>query len=147
MNEFQQAAHRLHDLGFNVTAIKAGEKRPGHPWETWQTTPQTLDDVNGFPWLRAGGVGVLSGVGDIRIYDFDDCADLAPAAAMLQALGLSTAYSWFWRSGSGNGWGVAVRCEDDTPVLDELSHRTNGKGPGVFCRRPRKLGAIRVNSS
>lgn len=132
MNEFQQAAHRLHDLGFNVTAIKAGGKRPGHTWETWQTTQQTVDDIDALPWLRAGGVGAISGVGDLRVYDFDDCADIAPAAAVLQEFGLSTDYPWFWQSGSGAGWGVAVLCEDDTPVLEELGHRTNGKGPGVF---------------
>lgn len=129
MNQYQRAAHHLHDLGCNVTAIKVREKRPAHPWERWQTAQQALDDVNALPWRDAGGVGVISGVGGLRVFDFDDCPDIAPAASVLTELGLPTTYPWLCRSGSGNGWSITVRCDDELPA-GVLS--TNGKGPGVY---------------
>ena len=85
--------------------------------------------MNGFPWLGAGGIGAIMGIGGLHCFDFDKCPDYGPVATVLQSLGLPDSYSWLWRSGSGNGYGVAVLCFDDLPsgVLS-----TNGKGPGVF---------------
>ena len=129
MNQYQTAAHRLNRMGFNVTAIREGAKSPAHKWECWQDTRQTVDDVNGFPWLGAGGIGAIMGIGGLHVFDFDKCPDYGQVATVLQSLGLPDPYSWLWRSGSGNGYGVAVLCFDDIPsgVLS-----TNGKGPGVF---------------
>ena len=129
MNQYQTSAHRLNRLGFNVTAIREGAKAPAHKWECWQDTRQTVDDVNGFPWLGAGGIGAIMGIGGLHVFDFDKCPDYGPVATVLQGLGLADSYPWLWRSGSGNGYGVAVLCFEDLPsgVLS-----TNGKGPGVF---------------
>ena len=129
MNQYQSFAHRLHEQGFNLTAIKAGEKRPGHPWDAWQETRQTLDDLNAFPWLAAGGIGIVGGIGGFHSFDFDRCADFGPVAAVLEQLGLPTSYPWAWRSGSGSGYGIGILCFDALPpsIL-----ATNGNGPGVF---------------
>lgn len=129
MNAYQQAAHQVHDFGFNVTAIKGGTKRPGHAWECWQSARQTLNDVNALPWYGASGLGVISGVGGLRIFDFDDCPEPGPAVRVLNAMGLDSSYPWFWPSGSGKGWGIAVRCDGELPA-GVLS--SNGKGPGVY---------------
>lgn len=129
MNKYQALAHRLHGWGFNSTAIKAGEKRPAHRWDAWQEVRQTLDDVNGLPWLDAGGIGIISGIGGLRIFDFDKCDDFGPLALATDYLGLSSGYRWMWRSGSGHGYGLAVLCFDDLPAG---AFSTNGNGPGVF---------------
>lgn len=134
MNAYQNFAHQLYDMGLNVTAITSG-KKPGHGWKKFENARQTLDQVNAFPWLDATGVGVISGVGGLRVFDFDEKrkgyppVDLATVTTVLQKLELPTAYPWLWRSGSGNGWGLAVLCSDAIPT-GVLS--SNGRGPGVF---------------
>ena len=125
-----KVAHRLNRMGFNVTAIREGAKSPAHKWECWQDTRQTVDDVNGFPWLGAGGIGAIMGIGGLHVFDFDKCPDYGPVATVLQSLGLPDSYSWLWRSGSGNGYGVAVLCFDDLPS-GVSEHERQGAG-GVF---------------
>ena len=129
MNLYQAAAHDFHPFGFNVTAIERGAKKPLGEWKVWERRRQTLDDVNAMPWLQAAGVGIVSGIGGYHGFDFDKCPDFGPVATVLQTLELPAAYPWVWRSGSGNGWGLAVLCFDDIPtgIL-----ATNGRGPGVY---------------
>ena len=68
-------------------------------------------------------------MGGLRVFDFDECGDFGPPASVLRALGLADSYPWLYRSGSGNGWGLAVLCSEAIPA-GVLS--TNGDGPGVF---------------
>lgn len=128
MNDYRDLAHRIHAFGFNVTAISGG-KRPGHRWQELQDVRQTAGDLDRLPWGAATGLGVVSGVGGLRVFDFDKAPDLVPAAVVLRVLGLPDGYEWLWRSGSGNGWGLAVLCFEDIPAGILC---TNGDGPGVF---------------
>ena len=118
-------ARQLHAWGAAATAIKAGTKRPGHKWERWQTQPQTRAEVDGLPWGSAAAVGVVNGSGGFRIFDIDAAKDAdgrpimpvpeSVVVELLQALGLPDDYQWSYRSGSGAGWGVVVRCAETLP--------------------------------
>lgn len=133
-------ARQLHDWGAAVTAIKPGTKRPGHKWERWQTQPQTRSELDGLPWRGATAVGVVNGSGDFRIFDIDAAKDSAgrPVAPvpervvieLLTALGLHDDYQWSYRSGSGAGYGVVIRCAEALP-LDRTATR------GVYVGRPK----------
>lgn len=138
----QEAALLYHRLGANVTAIETGAKGPAHQWERWQTHRQERVDVQALPWggylvrrdgkrhkagerVTVSGVGVINGVGGWRTFDIDarkgeDKKPLAPVPdsvvdTLLSALGVGTDYPWVWRSGSGCGWEVAIRCADQMP--------------------------------
>ena len=80
MNQYQAQAHTFHPFGFNVTAIERGAKKPIGEWQVWETTRQTLDDVNAMPWLQAAGVGIISGIGGYHGFDFDKCPDFRAGA-------------------------------------------------------------------
>jgi len=118
-------ARQLHTWGAAVTAIRAGTKRPGHKWERWQTGTQTRAELDALPWHSAAAVGVVNGRGDFRIFDIDAVKDddgrpVAPVpesivVELLQALGLPSDYQWSYRSGSGAGFGVVIRCMETLP--------------------------------
>lgn len=123
--DLRDFARQLHTWGAAVTAIRAGTKRPGHKWERWQTQPQTRPEVDGLPWGGAAAVGVVNGSGDFRIFDIDAVKDadgrpVAPVpesvvVELLQVLGLPDDYQWSYRSGSGAGYGVVIRCAEELP--------------------------------
>jgi hypothetical protein len=105
-----------HRLGTNVFALAPHTKKPIDPWKGWQDRRQTPADLAAQPWRWAGGVGVLSGIGDWRVYDFDDCVAFDAVAALLAALGLPIDYAWVVQSGSRQGWHVWVRCPAPLPA-------------------------------
>lgn len=156
----QDIAQRYHKMGANVTAIEAGHKGPAHQWERWTKVRQEPIDVRALPWqgytvkkdskrrkagdqVTIGGVGVISGVNGWRIFDIDAIKgeDKKPvklvseetADALLNALGLPSSYPWTWRSGSGAGWEVAVRCEEKMP---EGALTPDKRETGVFTGWP-----------
>lgn len=118
-------ARQLNEWGAAATAIMPGTKRPAHKWERWQTQPQTGPELDGLPWPSAAAVGVVNGSGDFRIFDIDAVKDdqgrpVAPVpedvvVALLLALGLPDDYQWSYRSGSGAGFGVVIRCAEALP--------------------------------
>lgn len=140
----QQAARQLHQFGANVTAIERGQKGPAHQWDRWQAQRQRRADVDSLPWqgyicrrdtkrhkagdeVRIGGIGIINGVSGWRTFDLDAPKDAetkrpikpisdATIDALLSALGLDLDYPWVWRSGSGAGWEVAIRCNDPMPA-------------------------------
>ena len=81
-----------HRLGTNVLALAPHTKKPIDPWKGWQDRRQTPADLAAQPWRQAGGVGLLSGVGDWRVFDFDHCPTFNAVAALLAALGLPIDY-------------------------------------------------------
>lgn len=118
-------ARRIHTWGASVTAIKRGTKRPAHKWQQWQAERQTRAELDALPWQSAAALGVVNGSGDFRIFDVDAVKDgdgrpVAPVPEsvvieLLQALGLPGDYQWSYRSGSGAGFGVVIRCAEDLP--------------------------------
>jgi hypothetical protein len=91
-------------------------KKPIDRWKHWQVARQTPADMADQPWHLAGGVGLLSGIGDWRAFDFDHCPDFAAVARLLRALGLPADDPWVVRSGSGEGWHVWVLCPGPLPA-------------------------------
>ena len=121
----QVFARQLHGWGASVTAIKLGTKRPAHKWQQWQAERQTRAELDALPWHAAAAVGVVNGSGDFRVFDIDavkdgDGAPVGPVPEsvvieLLIALGLPDDYQWSYRSGSGAGWGVVIRCAEALP--------------------------------
>ncbi len=128
-------AERLHGWGANVTAIRAGSKKPAHKWKHWQTTRQTAGELAGLPWHKAAAVAVIDGVGGWRDFDFDDCPTFGPVALTLAELGLPADYPWTIRT--GDGWRVSILCHDDLPA--KLLTAKDGD-PGVFTFAPQRAG-------
>jgi len=123
--ELKTFARQLHGWGAAVTAIRRGTKRPAHKWERWQTERQTAAELDALPWHDAAAVGVVNGSGGFRVFDIDAVKDgdgrpVAPVPEsvvidLLTALGLPSDYQWSYRSGSGAGWGVVIRCAEALP--------------------------------
>jgi adenosyl cobinamide kinase/adenosyl cobinamide phosphate guanylyltransferase len=110
----------LHGLGANVTAINpqradGDPKSPIHRWKHLRTERQTASEARTLPWGRASGVGIIAGAGGFRVFDLDHAEDDRALRALLRALRLPDDYPWVYRSGSGEGYGVAVRCLEELP--------------------------------
>jgi Bifunctional DNA primase/polymerase, N-terminal len=105
-----------HRRGTNVLALAPHTKKPIDPYKGWQDRRQTPADLAAQPWRWAGGLGLLSGINDWRVFDFDHCPDFDAVAALLAALDLPTDYAWVVRSGSRQGWHVWVRCPRPLPA-------------------------------
>ena len=118
-------ARQLHNWGASVTAIKRGTKHPVHKWKQWQSRPQALAELDALPWHRAVAIGIVNGRGDFRVFDIDavkDANDVPVSSVpesivgdLLTALGLPNDYQWSYRSGSGAGFGVVIRCAEPLP--------------------------------
>ena len=137
--DLQGFARQLHTWGASVTAIKHGTKRPAHKWERWQSYRQTRPELDGLPWRGAAAVGIVNGSGDFRVFDIDAVKDgdgrpVGPVPEsvvieLLTALGLPNDYQWSYRSGSGKGFGVVIRCAE--PLSPDWA-----AGKGVYVGRP-----------
>lgn len=104
------AAAWLHEHGANVLPLNG--KRTIGAWKRWQSERQSQAQVNALQWREADGVGVVCGINGWRCIDFDDAA-FGPVEKFIRALGLPDYYPWTVKSGSGNGYHVWIRCEDD----------------------------------
>jgi len=112
--------------GFNVLALVG--KVPTGNWHEWQTKKQTADDIARLNWRSATGIGVVSGVSDLRILDLDDVGDFDILPELLKELGLAESYPWVTLSGSGRGLHILFRGEDSEQIKKEFGD----KGVYVF---------------
>jgi hypothetical protein len=132
-----------HELGFNVLAIKPGTKHPAHEYTNapydYKARRQTEEEVTALPWGEADTeyLGLVCGLGSCNV-DFDAVkddngarvpVDLEAVTALCEALGLGPSYRWVYRSRSGTGFHLWVRCEEN---LTE-----HGIGAGKVDYRPR----------
>ena len=124
--ELEAFARQVHGWGANVTAIKAGTKRPLHKWKHWQSARQTDAEMKALPWVKAAAMGFVNGSGNFRNFDVDAEKDedgrplyevpRAVLSMVLRAIGLPEDYQWAYASGSGAGWGFIIRCEEELPT-------------------------------
>lgn len=119
----------LHSLGANVTAVNpkradGDPKSPIHKWKHLRTERQAATEVRNLPWRNATGVGIIAGEGGFRVFDVDHAPDDRPLRDLLAALRLPADYAWCYRSGSGEGWGLVVRCLENVPP-DALPAKKN----------------------
>jgi Bifunctional DNA primase/polymerase, N-terminal len=130
---YRDTALQYHTWGMNVLALDraallAGTKKPCHYWKgkpgeilrdgtpkpNWTVTPQSSDDVLGFPWHKAGGVAVANGFNGTRTIDVDDCADPADVIRRINiAMDLDPEYRHSGVSGSGTGARITVFCHEE----------------------------------
>lgn len=105
---------RYHSIG-NIIPI--GEnKRPLTEWKRWCTERQTEDDIKSFNWNAAKGVGIISGINDIHLFDLDKVEDISVIYKVIQILGFPKEYSWTICSGSGKGYHIYFRCSSELPA-------------------------------
>lgn len=132
-------ARDLRKWGAFVTTIGTGKKTL-HTWEVWQPyrddyKPQTEQDFKNLPWNNAVAIGIINGSGDFRFFDIDAPKDEnglplynVPESVLetaLTAIGLPPDYQWSYRTGSGAGWGFAIRSSEDLPDGKLNSHKKN----------------------
>jgi putative DNA primase/helicase len=133
-----------------------------HEWKKYYTQGgQSGQDLDRLPWdgyrsrdgqlVQARGIGVLSGLGGWRCADFDwfkdergqpmeGQVDTAAVATFLYYLGTPEDYTWIVLSGSGKGYQVWFRCDEDLPVgalpapqgKDKATYWADPKVPGQF---------------
>lgn len=132
--QIRNTAARCFQWNANVLAIRPhGSKRPLHKWKHFHTHRQAKDEAAALPWRKAGGVGVVSGIGAWRCIDLDDCETFTPVERILDELGLPHSYRWVVKSGSGRGWHIWIRCREELPA-DLLTAKK--KEPGVRTGLP-----------
>lgn len=105
---------KYHTIG-NIIPI--GEnKRPLTEWKKWTTEKQTEEDVKSFNWIAAKGVGIISGVNDVHLFDLDKVEDESVVYTVIRKLGFPKEYNWTVRSGSGKGYHIYFRCSTEFPA-------------------------------
>jgi len=105
-------------LGINVLPLKG--KRPMIEWDRWQNTIQTEDDIEKMNWSGSTGLGGIQGISDWRCLDIDIVEDFEIVELILKDLGLPENYSWVVQSGSGEGFHIYIRIQNDDEVLKKL---------------------------
>jgi hypothetical protein len=110
-SEIKETADWLYDQGANPVPLNG--KAASESWSDWQSERIPSSVFEGFDWRSATGVGVLHGVNGWRCFDFDDCPKFGPVEKFVRALGLPDYYPWIVKSGSGNGYHVWIRSEED----------------------------------
>ncbi len=110
-SEIKETADWLYDQGANPVPLNG--KAASESWSDWQSERIPSSVFEGFDWRSATGVGVLHGVNGWRCFDFDDCPKFGPVEKFVRALGLPDYYPWIVESGSGNGYHVWIRSEED----------------------------------
>ncbi|MCZ7603091.1 MAG: bifunctional DNA primase/polymerase [Melioribacteraceae bacterium] len=105
-------------MGINVLPLKG--KRPMIEWDRWQNTIQTEDDIEKMNWSGSTGLGGIQGISDWRCLDIDIVEDFEIVELILKDLGLPENYSWVVQSGSGEGFHIYIRIQNDDEVLKKL---------------------------
>jgi len=112
------AACYYYMLGLNVTCIVGGVgstygdsfKSPSHPWHDLVSKKQSLDDLAGYQWESATGIGLVLGFNGVRALDFDHCTEHRNdlIEEVLYALELPLDYEWVTITHSG--FHIIFRC-------------------------------------
>jgi len=97
---------------------------------------QSEFEFKSLPWRRSdlSGIGIVCGPGGWRCIDIDNCTSFLPVERILNSLGLPHTYPWVVKTGSGKGWHIWIRCNEELPA----GLLTGKKGdPGVQTGMPK----------
>lgn len=117
--------------GCNVLALN--KKMPLGNWRRWNTDRQTAEDILAMDWDVATGIGIVSGINNVCVLDFDKVIDENAIAELAVELGLEMPYSWSVKSGSGKGFHLWMKLKGDEAALFDMY----GKEAGVIKLRPK----------
>ena len=120
---------------FNFNVLPLVGKVPSGNWQQWQSKSQSEEDIRNFNWKSATGVGLVSGIADLRILDFDNIPDFDLLPDLLKVLGLDEQYPWITMSGSGQGLHILFRAKESALIKKEFGD----KGIFTFPFRDEKL--------
>ncbi len=126
---------KYHTIG-NIIPI--GEnKRPLTEWKKWTTERQTEDDVKSFNWKAATGIGIISGINNVRLFDLDKVENVDVVRIVIKKLGFPADYPWVVKSGSGKGYHVYFKCDSEFPahVINRIpsgNYKFKSKDPQAF---------------
>ncbi|NJL06603.1 MAG: hypothetical protein HC911_17215 [Chloroflexaceae bacterium] len=135
MIETALAVHRL--LKANVLPNPRNGKTPRGDWQQWVTQSQSEADVQAMSWRQDDKIGIMAG-GPLGLVCIDIDARKGtpvPEAVLynvLDLIGLSHDYEWAYRSQSGNGWHIWLRCQNApkgkayTPYAAPVDAQFNG---------------------
>jgi hypothetical protein len=113
----KKAGSWLYDKGANVLSLDGKNPSPLQ-WKKngWQDNRQKVDVVEKMPWHR-GGVGVICGINGWRCLDFDGIegqgVKFGAVEKVLDVFNFPHTYVWTVESGSGEGYHIWFRCEED----------------------------------
>ncbi|MHC1737338.1 MAG: bifunctional DNA primase/polymerase [Ignavibacteriaceae bacterium] len=110
---------------FNVLPLIG--KVPSGNWQMWQSKPQSDGDIRILNWKSATGIGLVSGVADLRILDFDNMSGFDILPDLLKVLDLDEHYPWITISGSGRGLHILFRAKESELLKKEFGDK------GVFA--------------
>jgi putative DNA primase/helicase len=127
MTSLLDTARQYRTWGASVNAIKQGTKETLNKWADLYKTPQTLDQMESYPWNRAGGIGILNGLGGWHTFDIDAPKDKETHQPLcivtedaidelLDQLQLPRDCPWVWRGASKAGWALAFSCDEPLPA-------------------------------
>jgi len=108
-------------FGFNVLPLKG--KAPVGMWNFWQDKPQSKTDIERMEWGKATGIGVIQGIGDLRLLDLDHVKDYDILDEMLAEIGLDNDYLWVTKSGSGEGLHIIIRVKPAGKIVNEFGDK------------------------
>lgn len=126
---------KYHPIG-NIIPI-GEDKKPLTNWKQWCSERQSMDDVKSFNWSAAKGIGIISGINDIRLFDLDHVEDDAVVHTVVKLLGLPKEYCWVVRSGSGKGYHIYFKCGFEFPAqqigrVQSGNYKLKAKDPQVL---------------
>lgn len=141
--KFMASFYGLFDM--NITQMKWSEcpkrnhksfKTPvDTEWEKYQNEPQSTEYLSSLKWEKSSGIGLVLGYNQYRALDVDrvrsDEIDTL-IDEMLKSLKLPSDYPWVVRSGSGYGFHIIFKCDDNsaTQNLNSISFEFNDKYSG-----------------
>jgi len=107
-------------FGFNILPIQG--KRPTIPWDNWQIIEQTESDVINLVWnSTVTGIGGVCGINELRNIDFDNVTDPGILNMISKRLGLGEKYSWIIKSGSGVGFHIWIKVQENEFLHKQLN--------------------------
>lgn len=115
-------------LGMPITQIK-GNPNDGHfghydwydirPADSYKNpiskegSHLSMPEIKAIDWNGVTGLGMFTSDSKIKVIDFDNVRSFDIVEDVLKILGLPQDYSWVVKSGSGSGFHVYIRLEDD----------------------------------